>query len=150
MANKSDAIIKDLKALLLQDENGTQETLCAALEARGHRMNQSKVSRLLRKVGAIKSKNAEGEMVYGLPHDAEAPPVSSVLSELVLDVVANESMIVIRTSPGAASLLARVIDHKKCDVLGTIAGDDTVFVVPVSVKTIEQSMACVRACLACL
>ena len=84
-------------------------------------------------------------MVYCLPHDAEAPPIHASLGELVIEIVANEAMIVIKTSPGAASVIARVIDHKKCQILGTIAGDDAVFVAPQSVESIEQSMALIRS-----
>jgi len=62
----------------------------------------------------------------------------------VIDIVANESMIIIKTSPGAASLLARVLDQKKCQVLGTIAGDDTIFVAPESIQSIEQSLSLIR------
>lgn len=147
MRNDTYVLLNDLKKLLLEDGNGTQESICAALEAKGHQVNQSKVSRLLRKINAIKSKNAAGDMVYCLPHDAEAPPVSSALSELVLDIQSNENMIVIQTSPGAASLIARVIDHKKCQVLGTIAGDDTIFVAPNAVASLQHTLQLIKDCL---
>ena len=130
--------------MLLHGGNTTQEAIVLALEEQGHNVNQSKISRLLRKINAIKTKNDQGAMVYCLPHDAEAPPIHSSLSDLVIDIVANESMIIIKTSPGAASLLARVLDQKKCQILGTIAGDDTIFVAPESIQSIEQSLSLVR------
>lgn len=140
----SKIILDDLRQVLLHGGNTTQEDIVLKLESKGHRVNQSKISRLLRKINAIKTKNDQGAMVYCLPHDAEAPPIDASLGDLVIDIVANENMIVIKTSPGAASLIARVIDHKKCQVLGTIAGDDTIFVTPESVKTIEQSIKLIR------
>lgn len=130
--------------MLLHGGNTTQEAIVLALEEQGHNVNQSKISRLLRKINAIKTKNDQGAMVYCLPHDAEAPPIHSSLSDLVIDIVANESMIIIKTSPGAASLLARVLDQKKCQILGTIAGDDTIFVAPESIQSIEQSLSLIR------
>lgn len=140
----SKLILDDLRRVLLHGGNTTQEAIVLALEGKGHRVNQSKISRLLRKINAIKTKNDQGAMVYCLPHDAEAPPINASLGDLVIDIVANESMIVIKTSPGAASLIARVVDHKKCQVLGTIAGDDAIFVAPESIKTIEQSIDLIR------
>jgi len=141
----SKVILDDLRQVLLHGGNTTQEGIALALEHKGHRVNQSKISRLLRKLNAIKTKSDQGTMVYCLPHDAEAPPIHANLSDLVVEVVANECMIVIKTSPGAASLIARVIDHKKCQVLGTLAGDDAIFVMPESIQTIEQSMRLIRS-----
>ena len=132
-----DSLINDLKGILLQGITATQETICGALEAKGHPINQSKVSRLLRNINAIKSKNDKGEMVYRLPHDVAPPSIRTTLAELVIDIVANESLIIIKTSPGSASLIARIIDDKQCHVIGTIAGDDTIFVAPQSVEKIN-------------
>ena len=136
-------LINDLKSILLQGITATQETICTALEAKGHQINQSKISRLLRNINAIKSKNDAGEMVYRLPHDVAPPSISTTLAHLIINVVANESMIVIKTSPGSASLIARIIDDKRCQVLGTIAGDDTIFVAPQSVEKINVTFSLV-------
>ncbi|GAB4224242.1 MAG: transcriptional regulator ArgR [Gammaproteobacteria bacterium] len=135
----------DLIHLLLEGQVKTQEEICDALEQRGHAVNQSKVSRLLRKVGAVKSKNALGQIVYRLPHEPAPPTPESRLSSLVLAVTANETNIVINTSPGSAQLIARIIDFNKdtLSVLATIAGDDVVLVIPKSVKTIHDSLAAI-------
>lgn len=138
MTNDSTKILlDDLKSILLQGVTATQETICNALEAKGHHINQSKVSRLLRTINAIKSKNDRGEMVYRLPHDIAPPSMTTSLAELVVDIIANEALIIIKTSPGSASLIARIIDDKRCQVAGTIAGDDTVFVAPQSIARID-------------
>lgn len=138
-------LINDLKSILLQGIAETQETICTAMEARGHQINQSKVSRLLRNINAIKSKNDAGEMVYRLPHDIAPPSINTTLAELVVNVIANETMIIIKTSPGSASLIARIIDDKRCQVIGTIAGDDTIFVAPQSVEKIKVTFSLVCA-----
>lgn len=138
-------IINDLKSLLLQGITATQETICIALQAKGHLINQSKVSRLLRKINAVKSKNDAGEMIYRLPHDIAPPSLSISVSELIIDVSANEAMIIVKTSPGSASLIARIIDNKKCQVIGTIAGDDTIFIAPQSVKKIKETLSLIYA-----
>ncbi len=142
--NTSKLLVEDLKSLLLQEITATQENICEALEAKGYVINQSKISRLLRKVNAVKSKNEKGEMIYRLPHDIVPPSIDTVLSELIIEVIDNESMIIIKTSPGSASLIARIIDNKKCQIIGTIAGDDTIFVAPESVKKIKET--CLLIC----
>ncbi|SUI40243.1 Arginine repressor [Serratia marcescens] len=61
------------------------------------------------------------------------PTTTSPLKNLVLDVDHNDAVVVIHTSPGAAQLIARLLDSlgKSQGILGTIAGDDTIFVTPV-------------------
>ena len=141
----ADALKDDLKTILLQGVVATQETLCSSLEAMGHQVNQSRVSRLLRNINAIKSKNDKGEMVYRLPHDVAPPSIGTTLAELIINIIANESMIIIKTSPGSASLIARIIDDKQCQVIGTIAGDDTIFVAPKSVDKINVTFSLICA-----
>ena len=136
------SLSEDLRTLLLEGKVATQEDICAALEKKGHAVNQSKVSRLLRKIGAIKSNNELGQIVYRLPWEPAPPTPSSQLSSLIIDVVANETTIIVNTSPGAAQLIARILDYHKniIQILGTIAGDDAVFVAPKSIKTIKSSV----------
>ena len=140
-----ESLLNDLKSILFQGVTATQETICSALQAKGHPVNQSKVSRLLRNINAIKSKNDKGEMVYRLPHDLAPPSINTTLAELVIDIVANESLIIIKTSPGSASLIARIIDDKQCHVIGTIAGDDTIFVAPQSVEKINVTFSLISS-----
>lgn len=123
-----------LRQLLTEQEIGTQEEICFSLEGLGFEINQSKASRLLRKVGAVKVLNRDGQTVYSLPQEQAPPKLDASLENLVVDVSANETMVVVLTSPGSASMVARVLDYSKSEILGTIAGDDTIFVVPISVK----------------
>ena len=140
------SLIDDLKKLLLEGKVATQEEVCGALQANNHTINQSKVSRLLRKVGAIKSKNERGEIVYRLPLEPAPPTISSELSTLLIDIVANETTIIVYTSPGSAQLIARILDYHKqsINVLGTIAGDDTILIAPNSSKTIHDSINAIK------
>lgn len=140
--NKSD-LLDDLRQLLLEGKVTRQEDICIALQAKGHQVNQSKISRLIRKLNAIKSKNELGQVVYRLAREPMPPTTSSSqLSSLVIDIIANETMIIVNTSPGAAQLVARVLDYNKnnIQILGTIAGDDSIFIAPLSIKTIDNSI----------
>lgn len=129
-----------LKTLLLNRNASTQENLCRLLEEAGYEVNQSKISRLLRKIGAVKVVAADGQTAYALPREPAPPSMSTQICDLIVDVVANEVLIVIFTSPGSASMVARILDYKQIStkVLGTVAGDDTIFVAPKSIKEIEK------------
>jgi transcriptional regulator of arginine metabolism len=131
-----------LKQLIREGTASTQEELCLALRAKKFDVTQSTVSRDLRRIGAIKTTNAENEIVYRLPEDHRllAPKVQQDLEGLLVDIQNNESMIVIHTAPGSASLVAMHIDRlrKSLGILGTIAGDDAIFVVPESEKKITN------------
>ncbi len=140
------ALSDDLRKLLHEGTVGTQEEICAGLEALGHIINQSKVSRLLRKIGAVKSKNERGEIVYHLPFEPAPPTISNQLSDLIVDVASNEVTIIVYTSPGSAQLIARILDYHKdqIQIIGTLAGDDSIFVAPKSIKNIAHSVKEIR------
>ena len=133
-------LINDLRVLLQGREASTQEEICKSLEEKGYEVNQSKISRLLRKIGAIKIVNTKKQTVYSLPREPAPPSMETTIRSLILDVAANEAMIVIFTSPGSASMVGRILDYLpiSTEILGTIAGDDTVFVAPKSVKNINK------------
>lgn len=138
--NSSTDIVTALKRLLQTGDVSTQEDIKQALAAQGIIVNQSKISRLLRKVGAIKMVNDQGEAIYSLARDPLPPSTDSPLTGLVLEIDANEVMIVIRTTPGSASIIAHLLDRHSLDlqILGTVAGDDTLFIVPKSVQVIAK------------
>jgi transcriptional regulator of arginine metabolism len=142
MTNKSQSsqsLLEAFKNLLLGRKANTQEEICSELEKQGYEINQSKVSRLLRKIGAIKVVNEHGQTVYSLAREPAPPTLMTPLRDLIIDIVSNEILVVIYTSPGSASMVARVLDYNQLttEILGTIAGDDTIFVAPKSIKEID-------------
>lgn len=143
---KQEELVKAFKALLKEEKFSSQGEIVQALQDGGfENINQSKVSRMLTKFGAVRTRNARMEMVYCLPTELGVPTASSPLKNLVLDIDHNDSVVVIRTSPGAAQLLARMLDSmgKAKGILGTIAGDDTIFTIPIrgfSVKELYEAI----------
>jgi transcriptional regulator of arginine metabolism len=142
-------LFDSLRSLLMGRKADTQDSICAALEKMGYEVNQSKISRLLRKVGAIKVVNTTGQTVYSLPREPAPPSVKTSLGELITDIVSNEALVVIFTSPGSASMIARVLDYNQIttEILGTIAGDDTIFVAPKTIKDIQKLTREIKALL---
>ncbi|QOL26630.1 transcriptional regulator ArgR [Thalassotalea sp. LPB0316] len=140
---KQEALVQAFKELLKQEQFGSQSDIVDALKSQGFdNISQSKVSRMLSKFGAVRTRNARQEMVYCLPAELGVPTAKSPLKQLVLDIEHNNVMIIIRTSPGAAQLIARLLDSlsKRDGVLGTIAGDDTIFIAPTDVSEISNTI----------
>jgi transcriptional regulator of arginine metabolism len=108
----------------------TQEDLLSALERAGFRATQATLSRDLARLGARRVHRPEGGTVYELSDDGPGDGMGAVRG-LVASVAANGHLVVIRTRPGSAPAVARAIDLARiAGVLGTIAGDDTIFVAP--------------------
>jgi transcriptional regulator of arginine metabolism len=121
-----------IRRLLQRHEVATQEDLARLLEREGLSVTQATLSRDLAKLEARRVTRPDGGTVYELP---EAPGRSESLllqaRGLVTTVEEGDAMVVVHTLPGGASTVARAIDTTRpAGVLGTIAGDDTVFVVP--------------------
>jgi transcriptional regulator of arginine metabolism len=107
----------------------TQEELLAALARQGHRATQATLSRDLTRLGARRVTRPEGSF-----YEVDGPTTEggqALLRGLVLAIDTNASLVVVRTAAGAASAVARAVDDARLpEVLGTIAGDDTIFVAP--------------------
>ena len=124
----------------------TQEELGQLLAREGIDVTQATLSRDLAQLGAMRVSRPEGGTVYGLE---DAPPPSGEarlleLGEMILSVDDNELLVVVRTRPGSAPLVASAIDQARLpESLGTIAGDDTIFVAPArgkSTRTVSKKL----------
>ena len=110
---------------------GSQEELATRLTAEGIAATQGTISRDLEELGAIKLRR-DGAVRYLLPDQVESGHAASkldrLLREWVTAIVPAGGMVVLRTPPGSANLVANAIDGAAIDgVAGTIAGDDTIF-----------------------
>lgn len=146
----SDALLKAFNEILSRGTASTQQEIREELTGLGFSINQSKISRMLHKMAAIKVTNAQGQTGYRLPGDLAPPPSQTPLKQLILKIVNNESLVIIQTSPGSASLIARMLDYQnsESEILATLAGDDTIFVAPKSIKRIHKTFDEVKKLLA--
>ncbi|CAH0532555.1 Arginine repressor [Vibrio stylophorae] len=132
-SDKQEQLTKAFKAILKEEKFSSQGEIVEALKHEGfENINQSKVSRMLTKFGAVRTRNAKMEMVYCMPAELGVPTTSSPLKELVMEIDHNDYLVVIHTGPGAAQLIARLLDSlgKAEGILGVVAGDDTLFITP--------------------
>ena len=129
--------IETLKLIISSNELGSQEELLAALAKEGFVVTQATLSRDLKLLKVAKAASMNGRYVYVLPNETmyKRVPTPRSASELMdvpgfRSVSFSGNMCVIRTRPGYASAIAYNIDNSHIsEFLGTIAGDDTIFVV---------------------
>ena len=110
----------------------SQSDLVKQLKKAGFVVTQATASRDLEEIGAVRGRAANGESIYKISEsDVESSSrTMPVPSDLILSVEASGNLAVVRTPPGGAQLLASSLDHSGIsEIIGTIAGDDTVLVV---------------------
>jgi transcriptional regulator of arginine metabolism len=106
------------------------------LEAEGVVATQATVSRDLEELGAVKVRIPGGTLAYAIPdytrgeRAATDDHLKRLLSEFVLEVAHSANIVVLRTPPGSAHVVGSALDRAGvADILGTVAGDDTLFLV---------------------
>ena len=109
----------------------SQEELAERLTAQGFAVTQATISRDLEQIGAVKVRRG-GQLSYALPdqvRDAPGPRLAAVFRDWVRSVDTAGNLVVIRTPPGSAHLVGVALDAAELsEVVGTICGDDTIFV----------------------
>ena len=127
---------------------GTQAELGSLLSAQGYEVTQATLSRDLAKLRARRVSMPEGGTAYELAgfeaRTGTEPSQLAAMADQVTRVVDGDAVVVIHTRPGVAPAVAALIDQARLDmVIGTIAGDDTIFVAParkVSAKQLAKSL----------
>jgi len=120
--------------LLEHNAVNSQAQVVDLLAGEGVIATQATVSRDLEELGAVKVRMPGGETVYAVPQFEERPApeeqLKRVFGEWVVEVAHSGNLVVLRTPPGSAHVVGSAIDRAGLrDVLGTVAGDDTVLVV---------------------
>lgn len=135
--------------ILHEGTASSQSEIVDELQALGHDVTQATVSRDLRELGATKVRLG-GRVAYALPDDIPrgasgdlvARNLDRNLAEFALDIRQAASIVVVQTAPGHASAVARAIDLAGMrEVIGTVAGDDTIFVATPSDETAGELAA---------
>ena len=121
--------------LLEQHAVASQPQLVELLAQEGIVATQATVSRDLEDMGAIKVRASGGDSVYAipeLPKEQRAPEdhLKRVLGDWVVEVAHSANIVVLRTPPGSAHVVGSALDRADLpDILGTVAGDDTLLIV---------------------
>ncbi len=125
-----------IKEIITTKEIASQEELAKELLRKGFEVNQATLSRDMKELGIAKVITADG-VWYELQTDNEAQRLKMLLSYEIESIQSNDCMVIIKTLRGRASGVAEILDQLALpDILGTIAGDDTIFIAPTSSKKI--------------
>lgn len=122
-----------IKEIIDKNKIETQEDLAAALRSEGIEVTQATVSRDIKELMLVKVPDANGHYHYAYPkeHNMLLTPgrLERTFQDSIVSVKSTDNMVVVRTLPGTAQAVAYAIDYMKWpEILGTIAGDDTVFI----------------------
>jgi transcriptional regulator of arginine metabolism len=116
----------------------TQEELARALKELGIPATQVTLSRDIRELGLVKTADGYRQ----LPAEASGPALDDVIGEYVQDVLIAQNLVIVKTLPANASTVAVALDSEELEeIVGTIAGDDTVLVVTPDSATAERLRA---------
>ncbi|NLY91452.1 MAG: arginine repressor [Firmicutes bacterium] len=121
----------------------TQEELGEALKAEGVEVTQATLSRDIKELGLIKVPTPNGEYRYSLPLDRNFSDLlkraERIFEHAVISIDHTENLIVIKTSSGTAHAVAAALDDLDWkEVVGTIAGDDSILVIVRKKQQVEQ------------
>ncbi|HGZ2445852.1 TPA: arginine repressor [Streptococcus pyogenes] len=120
---------QQIKRIIQAEHIGTQEDIKNHLQKEGIVVTQATLSRDLREIGLLKLRDEQGKLYYSLSEPV-ATPFSPEVRFYVLKVDRAGFMLVLHTNLGEADVLANLIDNDAIeDILGTIAGADTLLVI---------------------
>ncbi len=128
--------------LIEEYEISTQEALIQRLAEHGFESTQTTISRDIRQLRLIKGPTGRGTYKYVAPEvrkGNDAPGHNSALTDAVLHIEAAQNIIVVKTMSGMANAIAVCVDSLKIkDIIGSVAGDDTILLV---LKTSEKALS---------
>ena len=145
--------LEALKMLISSMELGSQEEVLRLLEKEGFKLTQATLSRDLKQLKVAKAASMNGKYVYVLPNDTMYKRITKPISAIEMlkssgyvSINFSGNMGVIKTRPGYASSIAYNIDASDVPhIIGTIAGDDTIFIVIKEGYSHEEVISALRS-----
>ncbi|MGP1465484.1 arginine repressor [Prevotella koreensis] len=145
--------LEALKMLISSMELGSQEEVLRMLEKEGFKLTQATLSRDLKQLKVAKAASMNGKYVYVLPNDTMYKRITKPISAIEMlkssgyvSINFSGNMGVIKTRPGYASSIAYNIDASDVPhIIGTIAGDDTIFIVIKEGYSHEEVISALRS-----
>ena len=130
-----------IEKLIRTNVLGSQEELAEHLSRLGFEVTQATVSRDLEQIGAVKVRRS-GQLSYALADEVQAAPeprLAALLRDFARSVEAAGNLVILKTPPGSAHLIGVALDQSRLDeIVGTICGDDTIFLACRSAQTASK------------
>ena len=137
-----------IERIISEEKISTQEELLKKLKGKGISCTQATLSRNLRQLGVSRIPDGAGNYKYALSENIRNSADSAVklnIVPVIQDIVEAKGLMVIRTIPGNASNTAFFIDgSRRYEIAGTIAGDDTILLIPRDGITLHQVHTCLE------
>ncbi len=137
-----------IEKIIVQEKILSQEVLLKKLKGKGFSCTQATLSRNLRQLGINRIPDGQGNYRYTLPGDKDQTSNAGVkinILPVIRDIVEAKGLMVIKTIPGNANATAYYIDNTgRFEIAGTIAGDDTILVIPRNGITLKQVHSCLE------
>ena len=129
-----------IKNLIASKEILNQTQLQKILKKNGIDVTQATLSRDLNELGIVRIPSTNG-IVYKINATGDENTLKTHIAEEIISIEANETLIVIKTFPGRAQGVGVLLDKKNpSECIGTLAGDDTIIIVPRSIKNIKKTI----------
>lgn len=129
-----------IKSLISTQDVFNQTQLVKLLKQNGIKVTQATLSRDLTELGVVRVPTSRG-VVYKIDSTGVEKTLQNHVAEEVVSIVSNETTIIMKTFPGRAQGVALFLDKNNLhEILGTVAGDDTIIVIPKSIKTIDKTI----------
>jgi transcriptional regulator of arginine metabolism len=140
---------KAILELLHRGRVESQEELQGFLAKRGFEAGQATLSRDIRELGLVKTPDGYAAARNATVVEPVLPSVSRLVREFVVDVRLAQNLIVLKTSVGSAQPVAAAVDAEDWpEVVGTLAGDDTILVISPDNRTAQQLVRRIQGMLA--
>jgi transcriptional regulator of arginine metabolism len=137
-----------IEKIVSEEHISVQEELLKKLKGKGISCTQATLSRNLRQLGVVRIPDGNGGYRYSLSEINRNPEKSSLklnIVPVIREIVEAKGLMVIKTIPGNASNTAFFIDGTgRYEIAGTIAGDDTILIIPRDGVTIQQVHTCLE------
>lgn len=137
-----------IERIIAQGKILSQEALLKKLKGKGFNCTQATLSRNLRQLGINRIPDGKGNYRYALPENKKQTSEREIkinILPVIRDIVEAKGLMVIKTIPGNANGTAYYIDNTgRYEIAGTIAGDDTILVIPRNGITLKQVHSCLE------
>jgi transcriptional regulator of arginine metabolism len=134
-----------IKEIITHKTITSQEDLVAELTKRGLEVTQATLSRDLQELNVARVHSMNG-IRYILPQETEERQIKTLVGYEIINIDANETNIIIRTLPGRAGGVASFLDSlRNPNILGTLAGDDTIMIIPSTIKRIQTVLKYIKS-----
>jgi transcriptional regulator of arginine metabolism len=142
------ARLLEIEKIISSEEISSQEELLRVLKKSGLSCTQATLSRNLRQLGVIRIPSDKGGYKYALS-DSSGQPAGSLTSKNIISVIKSvinaRDLVLVKTIPGHASSTAFIIDNAgRYEIAGTIAGDDTLLIIPRDNISLSQIHSCLE------